>query len=179
MDIDELLDRYEKPVFNLIYRLVGDIEEAADLTQDTFVAAYRSIGEFRGESSVYTWLYRIAVNKCRNRFRQRDRRRACEGVSLDQVLDAEKVLRPVENSHLSLAPETSVMRNELRDRIERAISQLPPDYRVVAVLRDLHGLSYEQVSQATGLSVDVVRTRLARARGMLRRKLEAYLMDHG
>jgi len=179
MDFDELLDRYEKPVFNLIYRLVGDIEEAADLTQDTFVAAYRSIGEFRGESSVYTWLYRIAVNKCRNRFRQRDRRRACEGVSLDQVLDAEKVLRPAENSHLSLAPETSVMRNELRDRIERAISQLPPDYRVVAVLRDLHGLSYEQVSQATGLSVDVVRTRLARARGMLRRKLEAYLIDQG
>ena len=83
MDFDGLVDSYEKPIYNLIFRVLGDRDEAADLTQETFVAAYRSWSAFRGESTVYTWLYRIALNLCKNKFREQDRRRRYEGPSLD------------------------------------------------------------------------------------------------
>ena len=169
MDFDGLVDRYEKPIFNLIYRLTGDFEGAADLTQETFVAAYKSSSQFRGESTVYTWLYRIAVNRCKNAFKKEDRRRQHEGPSLDQRFGE----RPADYD----TPDAQLQRKELRRRIEQAITRLPPDYRIVAVLRDLQGLSYQEVAEAVDLSVDVVRTRLARARTMLRQKLEAYLVD--
>ena len=172
MDFDDLVDRYEKPIYNLILRLIGDREEAADLTQDTFVAAYKAVSTFRGESSVHTWLHRIAVNKCKNRIKEFDRRRGLEGGSLDAEYEA---VLPAREPRGPATPQVALERKELRERIERAISQLPSDYRIVAVLRDLQGLSYEQVAQAADLSVDVVRTRLARAREMLRRKLAPYL----
>lgn len=178
-EFDRLVDRYEKPIFNLIYRLIGDPDDAADLTQETFVAAYRSLDEFRGESTIYTWLYRIAVNKCKNRFKENDRRRAYEGSSLDVsevfALGDQTTIQQLPDQ---VTPEAALEKKELRLRIEQAMSRLPPDYRIVAVLRDIQGLSYEQIAQATGLSIDVVRTRLARARGMLRRKLEPYLADY-
>ena len=167
MDFDGLVDSYQKPIYNLIYRLLDDRDEAADITQETFVAAYRSWESFRGESTEYTWLYRIAVNLCKNRFRQRDRRRQYEGPSLDDASWSDD--RPSET------PGGIVERKELKDMIEQAISRLPDDYRIVAVLRDLHGLSYADIAAATDLSVDVVKTRLARARGMLRKKLGTYI----
>lgn len=174
MDFDDLVDRYEKPIYNLIFRLVGDREEAADLTQDTFVAAFRSFGALREESSAHTWLCRIAVNRCKNRFKEYDRRRGLEGGSLDADAD---IAEPAWTAYGSGTPHLALERKELRERIERAIGQLPGDYRIVAVLRDLQGLSYEEIAEAADLSVDVVRTRLARARAMLRRKLAPYLDD--
>ena len=173
MDFDAIVDKYEKSIFNLIYRLVGDREEAADLTQETFVSAYRSISEFRGDASVYTWLYRIAVNRCKNAFKEHDRHRAYVGVEIEADLDAEQIAGP----HDLGEPVAALERKELRERIERAIGQLPLDYRIVAVLRDLNGLSYDEIARVAGLSIDVVRTRIARARGMLRRKLEVYLTE--
>jgi RNA polymerase sigma-70 factor (ECF subfamily) len=173
MDFDTIIDRYEKPIYNLIYRLVGDVEEAADLTQETFVAAYRSFSEFRGESSIYTWLYRIAVNKCKNAFKDRDRRRLHESAELPAEVELKQLSDPGKTGQ----PDAEFERKELRVRVERAISELPIDYRIVAVLRDLHGLAYDEIAQATGLSVNVVRTRIARARAMLRRKLEPFLIE--
>ncbi|MCX8052991.1 MAG: sigma-70 family RNA polymerase sigma factor [Armatimonadetes bacterium] len=171
MNFDAIIDKYEKPIYNLIYRLVGDRDEAADLTQETFVAAYRTISEFRGDASIYTWLYRIAINKCKNAFKAREKRR--DYISLEMKVD-------IDEDHCTASsdlnePAAVIERKELREQIELAISQLPFDYRIVAVLRDLHGLSYDEIARAAGLSVDVVRTRLARARAMLRRRLEAYL----
>ncbi len=171
MNFDAIIDEYERPIFNVIYRLVGDLEEAADLTQETFVAAYRSMPGFRGDASAYTWLYRIAVNRCKNVFKQRDRRRAHMSPEIEADLDLDQIPAPQDTNE----PAAVLERKELRDRVERAISELPFDYRIVAVLRDLHGLSYEETARAAGLSIDVVRTRIARARGMLRRKLEVYL----
>lgn len=170
-DFDGLIDAYEKPIFNLVYRLLGDMDEAADLTQETFVCAYRSFDRFRGDSSPYTWLYRIALNLCKNHFKRKDRTREFEGASLDATGDGAGY-DPVEPD----TPEAVLERKELKERVEQAISQLPPDYRIVAVLRDLHGLSYKEIAEAAELSEDVVRTRLARARGMLRQKLAAYLL---
>ena len=177
MDFDGLVDRYEKPIYNLVYRLLGDREEAADLTQETFVAAYRSYSTFRGESTAYTWLYRIAVNKCKNKFKEKDRRKEYEGLSLDGGVDDEGSRNVIEKSVISENPEAVLRRKELKEQIEQAITKLPPDYRVVAVLRDLHGLSYEEIAKTADLSVDVVRTRLARARNMLRQRLESYLIE--
>jgi len=177
MDFDTLVDRYQKPIFNLIYRMLGDWDEACDLTQETFVAAYRSFDDFRGESSVYTWLYRIAVNSCKNRFRDSDRRARHEGPSLDETLDDGGSRTLQDTTADSDTPHQALQRKELKKRIWQAILQLPSDYRIVAVLRDIHGLSYQEVAEAADLSVDVVRTRLARARGMVRRKLEAYLTE--
>ena len=177
MDFDGLVDKYEKPIYNLAYRLLGDADEAADLTQETFVAAYKSFAEFRGESAVYTWLYRIAVNRCKNAFKERDRRRKHETPSLDDTFDYGSGTDRADVSVHNDNPEEQLQRKELKDRIEKAIRALPLDYRIVAVLRDLQGLSYQEIAEAADLSVDVVRTRLARARGMLRQKLEAYLAD--
>ena len=177
MDFDGLVDKYEKPVFNLIYRLIGDREEAADLTQDTFVAAYKSFQKFRGESSFYTWLYRIAVNLCKNKFNERDRRRIYEGPSLDNLSDEKEAILAFDKTTDADAPDLTLQRKELKEYIERAIMQLPPDYRIVAVLRDLHGLSYSEIAAATDMSIDVVKTRVARARGMLRQKLSVYLSE--
>lgn len=169
MDFDELVDSYQKPIYNLIYRLLSDREEAADLTQETFVAAFRSWDTFRGESTAYTWLYRIAVNLCKNKFRERQRRRDYEAQWVDDGMSFDLPRRD------GSAPEDLLQRKELKQAIERAISRLPDDYRIVAVLRDLQGLSYSEVAAAADLSVDVVRTRLARARAMIRKKLEPYL----
>jgi len=169
---DELIDLYEKKIFNLIYRLIGNRDDAADLTQETFVAAFRSYSSFKRESSAYTWLCSIAVNKCKNRFRDLDRRRQYEGPSLDASLLGETgaAAAPVTEG-----PEELLERTELKRRVEQAIGRLPHDYRIVEVLRDLHGLSYQEIAEVTELSVEVVKTRLARARAMIRRSLEAYL----
>lgn len=168
---DEIIDTYEKRVFNLIYRLIGDYEEAADLTQDTFVSAYRAYGKFRFDCSVYSWLCKIAVNHCKNRYRERDRQRQYEDTLLD-ISDDSSVSIPAEESN---NPDQHVERKELRERIADAIMSLPEDYRVVAVLRDLQGLSYQEIVEATDLSMDNVKVRLSRARAMLRRKLAPYL----
>lgn len=177
MDFDAIVDKYEKPIYNLILRLIGDQEEAADLTQDTFVAAYRSFGSFRGDSAVYTWLYRIAVNRCKNAFKERDRKRARAHVSLEAELDSVESMSLEDIAQSGSSPHSEIERKELRHQVERAISQLPPDYKIVAVLRDLQGLSYDEIAGVAGLSIDVVRTRIARARGMLRKKLAPYLED--
>lgn len=172
---DELVDRYERRIFNLVYRMIGDYDEAADLTQDTFVAAYRSFDGFRSEAGPYTWLYRIAVNVCKNRFRERDRR-GMESLSLDddEILIGGQALQSTAACPLP-SPERALEREEMRRLVEEAIQSLPDEYRIVAVLRDLHGLSYREIADAADLSIDVVKTRIARARGMLRRKLEHYL----
>ncbi len=174
MDFDELVDSYKKPIYNLIYRLMGNREDAADLTQDTFISAFNAADRFRGECSVYTWLCRIAVNKCRNRYRQVSHRRERHSVSLDET-DTSAGNAPAMSADSADSPHESLQRKELMSRIEQAIEELPYDYKTVVVLRDMQGLSYQEIAKVTNLSTDVVRTRLARARGTLRKKLEPYL----
>lgn len=177
MIFDEVVEQYEKPIYSLIRRLVSDPDDAADLTQETFVAAYRAYGSFRGESSVYTWLCHIAVNKCRNRYREKARRQDHEGVSLDEFTDEPQNASLLHPDSAPATPHVALSRTELREQIERAIGSLNPDYRAPLVLRDVHGLSYQEIADVTELHIDVVRTRIARARGMLREKLGPYLED--
>lgn len=173
---DEVVARYEKPIFNVVYRILGNYEEAADVTQEAFISAYRHFHRFRGESSVYTWLYQIALNHSRNRLRRR-RRTDSRTVSLDEPAGVDTgSVDTLEIADESQSPQTVLERKELQARIMAAIESLPPDYREVVVLRELQGLSYNEIADATGISLDNVKTRLSRARAMLRQRLGAYYL---
>jgi RNA polymerase sigma-70 factor, ECF subfamily len=175
MNFDQLLDRYQKPIFNLIFRMVGNMDEASDLTQETFLSVYKNMHTFRGQSSEYTWIYRIAVNKCKDKFKESNRRLSRESFSLDEVSeDREYRISDQERTNYG-QPEKAIAQKELKKQIEKAIDRLPHDYKIVVVLRDLQGLSYQQIADTLDISTDMVRTRIARARGMLREKLAGYL----
>ncbi|MBM3458233.1 MAG: sigma-70 family RNA polymerase sigma factor, partial [Armatimonadetes bacterium] len=138
--------------------------------------AYKSFTTFRGECKIQTWLCQIALNQCKNRFRQRDRRRSLEGPSLDAPSSpAEDSLRTMEIPDWEKSPQEVVMRHEMYRYVLRVIDSLPGEYRTVIILCDLQQLSYQEIAQATGLSLEAVKTRIHRGRLMLRRKLEAYL----
>jgi RNA polymerase sigma-70 factor (ECF subfamily) len=174
-DFDALVVQYQKKIFNAIYRFIGDYEEATDLTQETFISAFKHYDRFRGDSKVFTWLYQIARNLCINRVRQRERQRSLRIESLDQprdLDDEEGMTREIADS--SQAPHVLLEKQELRARLRAAVEALPPDYREVVLLREYHNLSYNEIVEATGLTLENVKTRLSRARAMLRRKLEPY-----
>ena len=172
---DAIFDLYYRKVFNVIYRLVGDPDDAEDLTQETFVNAYRAYGRFRGDSQVYTWLYRIAVNVCKNRFKQERRASRVRMDSLDEPVPGEDGPMQRDVPDDSLNPYRAVESGELKSVIHGAIQELPPEYRVPIVLRELRELSYAEIAEVMGIPVDTVKTRIFRARGLLRTKLGPYL----
>jgi len=169
-------ENYER-IYNVIYRLVNDDEEAADLTQDTFIAAHRAYGRFRHEASAYTWLYRIAVNLTKNRFERQQRIDTREAFSLDapMQLDSDDVSRQVED--WALAPDRVAENDQLRAIVLREVAALKYDYREVVVLRDLEGLRYREIARVLGCSVEAVKSRLFRARSVLRERLEELLEE--
>ena len=170
-----LFTRYEKGIFNLIYRMVGDFEDATDLTSQTFLHALRAYDRFRGEAQAYTWLYRIAVNLCKNHFRKRDREARIEVVSIDApvLADGEEMDRDIED--FTHAPERIIECHDLQECIQQAIMGLSTDLRTVILLRDVQGLSYQEVAQMTNCSVEAVKSRIFRARGHLRKVLSPQL----
>lgn len=170
-----LFERYEKRIYNLIFRMVGDIEDATDLTSQTFLHALRAYHRFRGEAQAYTWLYRIAINLCKNHFRKRDREARYQVVSLDAPLqaDGEEVDRDIED--YSQSPEYLTEGKEVQELLQAAIGDLSPDLRAVILLRDVQGLSYQEIGEMTGCSVEAVKSRIFRARGHLRRVLGPHL----
>ena len=175
LSFEEVVEKYHQKVFNLVYRYLNDYDEAQDLTQDTFVRAHQSWATFRGESQVYTWLYRIALNLCHNRLKQLKRRQRVEAESLDQPVEGESedMLREVPD--LTLSPERLVENKELQQVIRRAIRQLPEDYKQVIILRDIEGFSYSDIAKITGSSLEAIKSRLFRARTALKDLLRPYL----
>jgi RNA polymerase sigma-70 factor (ECF subfamily) len=177
---DALYERYGKPVFNFIFQFIGDYEEASDLTQETFLSAWRARDSFRGESKLNTWLYRIAQNHCKNRIKQRGRQREMEGPSLDAGVSGDGVSEgdisaTREIADWSAAPERALEQKELGALINRAVDALAPEYRSVLLLREMEGLTYAEIAQATGLTMEAVKTRINRARAMVRQRIEPYL----
>ena len=176
-DFNALMGRYEKQLYNVIFHLINDPDEAFDLTQETFISAYRAAANFRGEAKVSTWLYRIAVNHCKNRLKQRGRHRDFEGPSLDEghgSVDDDGVSEARAIPDWSMAPEAILEQKELRAQIHKAVEVLPSDYRTVLILREVEDLSYTEIAEVLGLSMEAVKTRLSRARGMVRRRIEPY-----
>lgn len=171
---EAILRLFHKKVYNLAYRLLGDHDEAADLTQESFVKAYKAYWRFKGTSeAVYPWLCRIAVNGCKNRFKELERRSRHEAWSLNSSVEADDP----EIGDRSSDPAGIVERQDLETRVHKAIQGLPPEFRVVVILRDMQGLSYKEVAEATGLTIETVKARLFRGRGILRRKFAPYLEE--
>lgn len=172
---EEVYDRYYDNVFNLAYRLMGDREEAQDLTQEVFLHAFRAYESFRGESQVFTWLYRITSNLAKNRYKQLQREREHRWEILEEHEDEEEEIEPFEWEDTSLSPETLLERKERSEAIQKAIDELPEEQRITVVLRDIEGLSYQEIAKILGCSVEAVKSRLFRARSALRKKLRPFL----
>jgi RNA polymerase sigma-70 factor (ECF subfamily) len=161
---EDLVIAYQHRVFSVALRMLGNRAEAEDLAQEVFVRVHRAIGEFRGEAKLSTWLYAIASRLCLNRLTSGERRLARQG---------EETLIRLASSDVGPADEAE--RSELESALHRAIAELGEDRRIVVVLRDLEGLSYEEIAAALELELGTVRSRLHRARMDLREKLERFL----
>ena len=163
-------------VYALLCRLTDDPEEARDLTQETFLQAFRSVAHFRGEADLRTWLYRIAVNQARNRWRWWRRRRRDATVSLDApARGSEQPLSARLRDEGVRDPERETLAHERERALDSALQTLTRPYREAVVLRDVEGLSYEEVAAALEISVGTVKSRLSRGRAELRRRLEGML----
>jgi len=171
-----LVNERSGEIYGLLYRLTESSEEARDLTQETFLRAFQSICHFRGESDLRTWIYRIAINQARNRWRWWRRRRRDATVSIDAPLpNGTATLAGTLKSDDGRNPETDALAHERERALRKALSSLKRVYREAVVLRDIEGFAYEEIAVALDISVGTVKSRLARGRQELRRKLEGSL----
>jgi RNA polymerase sigma-70 factor (ECF subfamily) len=165
-----LVRRYQDRLYPTLLRLTGCAEDAHDLLQDAFLRAFEKLGRFHGDSSFYTWIYRIAVNLAlSDRRRRRVTRRLAEGPN-GEAID------PPDDPNQS-DPSLPLLRAERDDLVLEALNALAPDHRTVVVLKDLDGLRYEEIAEILGIPVGTVRSRLHRARGELRERLRAVLEE--
>jgi len=164
---DLLVLKYEHKIVNLVMRYVRDPEQALDISQEAFIKAYRALPRFRGDSAFYTWLYRIAVNTAKN-YLASQRRRPTD-IELD-LQDPDQY-----GLHARLketdTPESVTLSNELKDTLERAIAALPDDLRTAIILRELDGMSYEEIAETMDCPVGTVRSRIFRARDAISKKI--------
>ena len=164
----ELVDEHQRMVYHLALQLLGNHEDALDLSQDVFLTVFRSIHRFRGDSALQTWIYRIVVNHVRNRQRWWRRRRRSGEVSLDAVIaEHGEPAAPI----ASTSPERALDQKELGQRLWRALGRLPFEQRSTVILRELHGMRYAEIAFSLGVTTAAVKSRLARARQTLRAEL--------
>jgi RNA polymerase sigma-70 factor (ECF subfamily) len=164
----ELVSEHQRMVYQLSLNLLGDHNEALDLSQEVFLRVFRTIHAFRGQSALRTWIYRIVVNQARNRQRWWRRRHRSQQVSLDEHIQAHGEMPERTNGG---APDRVLDRKELAEQIRSALDDLPFDQRTALVLREIDGLSYEEIGFSLGIAVGTVKSRLARAREALRARL--------
>ena len=171
---DNIILRYSSDIYAILFRITENAEEAADLTQETFLSALKAIKSFRGEAELKTWLFRIAVNHSRNRFRWWKRRKKDSMVSLDAPIgDSDSTIAEmVAGSEVSA--EENVLRHEREAAIRKALLELPDIFREAIVLCDIEGLSYEEISAALEINIGTVKSRIARGRDELRKRLKGF-----
>ena len=165
----ELVRLYEKRVFALTMRMCRNPEDAAEAAQEAFLSAWQGLRFFRGEASFSTWLYRLASNACVDLLRREGRHRAAAGASLD---DEEMKIDAVDPAP---SPQDVAERRELREQVEAGLAALSPEHRQVLVLREMHQLSYDEISQVLSLDVGTVKSRISRGR----RQLRKFLLESG
>ena len=172
---EKLVNERSGVIYGLLYRLTENREEARDLTQETFLRAFQSIASFRGESDLRTWIYRIAINQARNRWRWWRRRRRDATVSLDAEDAGRQSLIATLRAESTKDPEQDALAHERENALKKALIGLRRVYRETVILRDIEGFAYEEIAVALDISVGTVKSRLARGRQELRRKLEGSL----
>jgi RNA polymerase sigma-70 factor (ECF subfamily) len=159
-----LVRRHEKAIFNVVYRMLGDYDDAAETAQEVFLSAYRAIGQFRGDANFSTWLYRIALNHASTRRKSTNSR--------------QRRLVPIDDTELvddvELGPAETLEKKEIRQRVQRALNELQPEDAMVILLRDLQDIAYEDVARVLNIPVGTVKSRLHRARQALKARLTAY-----
>ena len=168
-DVDsfnQLILRWERPIYALAYRVIGREEDARDVCQDTFLRAYRSLAGFKGEAKFSSWLYRIALNLCRDWIRRQRR------APVSQLPDDLDVLETAASVEPSESIEDLVARRELSAVVEDAMAILPPEQRTALILKEYHGMTFQEIADLQGCPLSTVKTRLYQGLAVLRRHLE-------
>lgn len=171
---EALIDEFQQPVYNLVYRLVGDPTDAADVVQEVFIKIFRNVGSFRGDSSLKTWIYRVACNEAYNQrrwfLRHRKHEVGLEGSADDDSLHLNDILPDRARSAFDMVSE-----HELQSLVEEALQGLTPQFRIAVVLRDIEDLSYEEIAEILQVSLGTVKSRILRGREALRKALAGRL----
>ena len=162
---EQLLLRYEKKVYTIAYKYMGNAEDASDLAQEALIKAYQSIGTFRGESSFATWIGRITANRCLDELRKRKR---LQTTSLDEEMELEEGSVQKEIASEKDTPEQHTIRQETVQYVQQKLAQMRDEYRLVLVLRELEGHSYEDIAEMLNCSLGTVKSRISRARNYLK-----------
>jgi RNA polymerase sigma-70 factor (ECF subfamily) len=172
-----LVDKYQRKMLNMAYRILGDYEAACEVVQDAFLSAHKSIRKFRGDAKFSTWLYRIVINVSRNRMKQLKTRLFREGISLDDAVRNEERQSSVDPPVQMLSALEQLERKELQAIVQECISLLDDEHREVLVLRDVQGFSYDEIRDILNIPDGTVKSRLFRARDLLRGSLKKVLGD--
>jgi len=168
---DLLVLKYQQKIANLISRYIRDQHEVMDVTQEAFIKAYRALPNFRGESAFYTWLYRIAINTAKNYLVAMGRRPPADDVEAETAEQMESGSRLKETG----TPENYVLSEEISNTVQQAIDDLPEDLRTAIILRELEGMSYEEIASTMSCPVGTVRSRIFRAREAIDKSLKPLL----
>jgi RNA polymerase sigma-70 factor, ECF subfamily len=164
----ELVATHQRMVFTLALHLLGDRDEALDLSQEVFLRVFRTLASFRGQSALRTWIYRIVVNQARNRQRWWRRRHRSEQISLDEHI---RLFGDTMESKSDVLPDRLLASKEAAARVWQALDRLPFDQKTALILREVDGLRYEEIAFSLGVAVGTVKSRLTRARQALRAEL--------
>lgn len=168
---DQLVGRYRSRIFGMIYNMVHNEQDAWDLAQDSFVKAWKSLARFRGQSSFYTWLYRIVMNVTIDSLRKKQVRGATEFDDAIQLKEIDPASRTV--PHADALPHENLENQEIRSRIDAAIAELSPEHRAVILMKEIEGMQYHEIAESLGCSIGTVMSRLFYAR----KKLQGLLRD--
>jgi RNA polymerase sigma-70 factor (ECF subfamily) len=174
---EELVRLYQNRIFGLMLRMIGNRQEAEDLAQEVFMTVHRAIASYRGDGRFYTWLYRIASNTCKNRIKYLRGRNFHRSVPVEDAPDAQG---PSAGPSVALqsqiaGPEAMAEGTRLQTAIQRELALLEPEHRLLIILRDVQGLSYQEILQTTGLQEGTLKSRLHRARVALKDRLKEHL----
>src|SRR5262245_754576 len=172
---EELVTHFERPVFALCFRMLGDAEEARDAAQETFLKVYRGLSGFRGDAGLKTWIYRIAINQAMNQKRWWRRRHREESISLDIRRGQSETTLGSTLPARTGSPEELAISSERERSIMRALDELKQEYRIALILREIEELSYEEIAETLGISIGTVKSRIARGREELRRRMKDLL----
>jgi RNA polymerase sigma-70 factor (ECF subfamily) len=182
-----LIGEFQRPVYGLVYRMVSDPSDAADATQDVFLKVFRGMKNFHGESSLKTWIYRIALHEAANRkrwwFRHKARETSIEPAESDGMANGDSFMK---NSAMQSAltdhgdsPFDNVAHREVQKRVDEELRRLPEPYRTTLILRDLEDMSYEEIAEVLQISLGTVKSRLTRGRQALKERLAPYVREVG
>ena len=179
-----LIAQYHQPIYSLVYRILNDPADAADTTQEVFLKVYRGIGHFNGESSLKTWIYRIALHEASNHrrwwFRHKAKETTMEPHDSGETLDAGPGLGLKDTLvDDGISPFENIVQEELRSRVEQELKQVQEQYRTTVILRDIEELSYEEIAEVMDTTLGTVKSRLMRGRDALRKRLEQYVRQTG